>query len=343
MKSANTFLLFIVIFFYVQNSYGQFDSKKYFHYTNLAELQIVDADYNTALKLYDSAFKFLQVPFSQDVYNYSICTALEKKYGKTYDAIRFLIARGCDSTIFTTNDVFKDFFKSKKTTFIKHYPAFISDRKKYVDSSIIKDIEEMNIADQYYYRNRMANISNKKFMDSLERNDSILITKMKDYFSKYNYLNESVIGVNTSASTPNCYPIFNIIIRHHYQDKHYELTPLLKTFVETGCLKPEVYASWVQLESSLIKSQYGEEGHITEMNDSLYIASYPGLKTKIEKNRSDIGLCTLDEQMRKTIFSRYTDKNKFLFFAEIGSISGYNDSYINSIRRFGYMIPIPKN
>ncbi len=325
-----------------QSDTKKYDAAKYFAYTNKAELQIVDSNYTNAISFYDSAFKNLAVPLSQDMYNYSICAVLEKKYGIAYDAIKFLIERGCDTTMFYKNPVFHDFRNLEQKRIRKQYPKFISNRRKYIDSNIIKDIFEMNEADQYFFRKRQNNLSNKPLIDSLQKNDDSITLNLKKYFSIFQYLHEGVIGVRVEDSKLSCYPIFNILVRHHYQNLKYDLTPILRNALESGYIKPELYASWVEFEFQRTPG-FGAESLVKEINDSLFISTFPGIKSKIEEKRMKIGLCSLEEQVKKTIFSRYIDKNGFLLFATVVMFSRNDKSFIESLRNFNNVIPKPKN
>ena len=338
--------LFVIIFFLLTNiTSGQSGAKndnaaRYFAYTNKAELQIVDSNYTSAISFYDSAFSNLRAPLSQDMYNYAICNALGKKYKATYDAIKFLIERGCDSALFFRNPVFNGFKNQEQKRIRANYSDFIANRGKYIDSTIIKDILEMNEVDQYYFRKRPNNLSNKSFIDSLEKNDDSLTIRLKKYFSLFQYLHEGIIGVRVEDSKLLCYPIFNILIRHHYQNLKYDLTSILRNALESGYIKPELYASWVEFEFQRTPG-FGEESLMKEINDSLYISKFTGIKSKIEENRMKIGLCTLEEQVKKTIFSRYIDKNGFLFFASIVMFAGNNESFNEVLRKFSNVVPKP--
>jgi hypothetical protein len=345
MKFLKSFFFAIILFFCCNTAVAQtgakkYDAAKYFAYANKAELQIVDSNYKNAILFYDSAFTNLAAPLSQDMYNYSICAVLEKKYEAAYDAIKFLIERGCDSMLFFKNPGFHEFRNREQTRIRKNYPVFISNRSKYIDTKIIRDILEMNEVDQYYFRKRVNNLSNKPFIDSLQKNDDSLILKLKKYFTIFQYLHEGVIGVRLEDSKLSCYPVFNILVRHHYQDLKYDLTPVLKNALESGYLRPELYASWVDFEFGRTPG-FGAELLINEINNSLYISKYSGIKSKIEENRKEIGLCTLEEQVKKTIFSRYIDKNGFLFFAPIIISAGNNESFNEVLRRFSTVIPKP--
>ncbi len=341
MKSSKNVLFVIVLLLLNNISSAQSATRtdnaaKYFAYTNKAELQIVDSNYASAISFYDSAFSNLRVPLSQDMYNYAICAALNKKYEVTYEAIKFLIERGCDSTLFFRNRVFDDFKKQEQKRIHANYSAFISNRRKYVDSAIIKDILKMKDADQYYFRKRLSNLSNVSFMDSLQKNDDSITNRLKNYFSRFQYLHEGIIG-GVEFSKPTGSPIFYVIVRHHYQNNKYDLTPILKKALEAGYIKPELYASWVGLEFQGVPG-FGFEGSIMETQDSLYILKFPGIKSKIEENRKKIGLCTLEEQLKKTLFSKYQNLHVFLFSYSPQPIDKSN---IDIFRKFTTAIPRP--
>jgi hypothetical protein len=274
------------------------------------------------------------------MYNYSICAVLEKEYLKAYNAIKFIIERGLDSIVIFKNPAFYDFKIQEQKRIRKDYPTFISNRSKYIDSAIIQQIFEMNNADQYFFRRLPNNLSNQAFKDSLQKNDDSLIIRLTKYFSLFQYLHEGIIGVRVENQKLSCYPIFNILIRHHYQNHKYDLTSILKKALESGYLKPELYASWLELEFQGTPG-FGEEVLIKETKDSIYIAKFPGFRSKIEENRKKIGLCTLEEQVQKTIFSRYFDKNGFLFFSSIVIISDSNKSLIEVLRKFTDIIAKP--
>jgi hypothetical protein len=324
---------------FFSNTIGQINAEKYFYYTNRAELSIVDSNYIEAIKNYDSSLAYLPVPFSQDVYNATICYTLQKQYEKAFAGIKFLIQRGVDSTIFQ-KQVFKRLRNQKSywREFISGYPKLLRDYKMNIQMDILTDINRMNEADQNFFCELPQNVNNNYFIDSLKQNDDFLMIRFKMYLNKYTYLHEGIIGVKYADTTLSFYPIFNILLRHHYQNQKFEITPILKNALKSGYLKPELYALWVDFQTS---GGYGSESLVKKIEDTLYIFSFPGIKNKIDANRSAIGLCTLDEQAKKTIFTARKNSIGFLFFSRIGIITSHPDPSVMSwLNKFSVKVPI---
>ncbi len=287
--------LFLFVFILNNLATAQ-NAKQYFYYTNKAELSIVDSNYSKAVEYYDSSSRFLTVPLAQDIYNLTLCNILLKNYDRAFEGVRFLIERGCDSTLFYK--VVFDALKRQKRQFAKFmsdYPILIANYQKKIDRDVMREIDI--------------------FLDSVNnQNDYKCSEKLQFYFTAYNYLNEGTIGVNYQYGRLSVLPRFSRLIYNHYYET--DLTPFLKKALEMGYLKPEVYAQWLDLEGF----SYGTRFNVYEINNEIYLNKWIGMKEDIDNRRKAIGLCTLDEQAKKTIFWHCFNPHRFEFFADIDNV-----------------------
>ena len=337
MKAAVLSSIIIIILF-PNNLNAQTSAKKYYYYTNKAELAITDSNYLEALKYYDSSTNSVSVPLSQDVYNKALCHTLLGNYGKAFLAISFLIERGVDSTLFN-KQAFRVLKNQKRywNQFLLEYPVLVKRFKSIVRDEIISDLRDMNESDQKYFCELPGKLTNVSFIDSLRLNDDFLIERFRNYLNKFGYLHEGIIGVQFSDSKLDCYPIFNILLRHHYQIKKFDLTPILQKAMDSGYLKPDLFARWVGFQNT---AGFGYESLVREIGDSLYVGTFPGLKKKIDESRLKITLCTLDERVKKTIFSLCLDSNGFLFYYTVGKLSNpHTDNDEASFRKRYIKVP----
>ena len=292
-------MLLCVMFFILYTLKAQEQARQYFNYTNRAELAITDSNYTLATKLYDSSLSYLTAPLSQDVYNATLCHILLHQYKEAFKGVGYLIKRGCDSTLFLKVGFCLLKQQTKLfTDFMQSYPDLIAQRGM-INPAIAKQID--------------------KFIDSTNtNNDFNCIELLTSYFSLYNHLNEGAIGVNYTDGILSVQPRYaGLLYRHFYENG---LSVVLKRSLDMGFIKPEVYANWLEFQGVSYGSRFG----VVSANNEIYINPWKGLKKDIDLRRQSLGLCTLDEQAKKTIFWHCFNPYRFEFFANIDNLDNSN-------------------
>jgi hypothetical protein len=145
-----------------------------------------------------------------------------------------------------------------------------------------------------------------------------LSNQLSILFESYGYISEELIGANVMDTTLSIYPVYNVLIRHHYQLKQYELTNLLRQAVYEGKLKPDVFCNWYSFEKRPIG--YGDELFILKYKCNLYEARRSGVRESIEKNRKLMWLCPLDDLKKKIIYRSSIDNTRYIYYTPLAVI-----------------------
>jgi hypothetical protein len=318
---------------------GQTNAAQYFYYTNKAELAIVDGQHAAAINYYDSSMQFLTIPLGQDVYNAALCHALAGNNARAFKALSFLVTLGVDMTIFNQPGL-KSLKKDSKgwQDFMRQYPKLREQYRQHIDTGIIAQIKMMNKADQNFFCQMPQKLDDNRFMDSLKDNDGYLVAQLKQYFNKYGgYLPEAVVGLNYSKGSISTDPIFYILLRHHYQNQRYELTPLLKKAMENGYIRPELFASWADLE---VAGTYGASGIVIQAENEFYAKQFKGFRSRVEEKRKSLWLCPIDDEVRKTLYAYCADRYGFLLFSFMEIDEGkLSNSYRNTLQKYFTKVP----
>ena len=173
--------------------------RKYYQYTDSAEMAIIDSSYAKASVYYVKAFEQNKKPFGIDLYNAGITEALQNKNKESYNYLEQVVAKGYGINNIEQNDAFKTFFKTeygaKLKTFAKEYkPKF-----NYRYRAILDSLEEV---DQYYANLSVDNMNTKDneiYMDSLNKtylNNSIFLEQL---IKKYGFPSEFNIGLDSNS------------------------------------------------------------------------------------------------------------------------------------------------
>lgn len=315
-------LFLFLLLFCIKISKAQDDlmNVPYHDLINKAEEEITDRNYQKALNLYSEAFKE-NVFFAQDLYNAALCGIMIKDFNSTLKCCEGLAKRGCTLKFFSTNRflVFRE--SAQWTAFLEKYPYLQKEYEAIINKNLISEIEKLNDIDQGNYRLLPDNVHNQAFQDSLKNLSDYVKLKLIRIFNKYGYLDETITGATIEQDTTlGILPIFAILIRHRYQVDKYDYTPYLKNEFNKGKIKPEVLASWIDLETK------GTIGSVPALiyNCQLYFKKFPGFRETVVNNRMKYSLPTLEVARKKTIFKK-CNQNNFLFFTPTGKISGIDE------------------
>lgn len=288
---------------------------------NTAENKITAFEYQEALKVYQEAFKN-DYTFAQDLYNASLCAIQVKDFDATLKFCEGLVKRGCTLKFFSTYK-FKSFRESAKwEIFSKKYPSFVESYNATHRKDLVAEIEKLNELDQGNYKLLPNNVHNQDFQDSLKNLSDYVKLKLINLFNQNGYLDESIIGARIESDTTlGILPIFAFLIRHRYQVNKYDYSPYLISEFNKGKIKPEVLASWLDLE---LKGAIGSVPALI-YNCQLYFEKFNDRRETVNLNREKYLLPNLDDAKKKIIFKKCYNNN-FLFFTSTGRISDIDEN-----------------
>jgi hypothetical protein len=312
------FLSCIFIQAFAQNSKNT--NTEYYNLINSAENKITELEYQDALKIYNKAFKS-DYTFAQDLYNASLCAMQVKDFDATLKFCEGLVKRGCTLKFFSTYK-FKPFIESAQwEIFFEKYPSLVKSYNSTYRQDLVAEIEALYELDQKHYKLLPNNVNNQVFQDSLKKLSDYVKLKLMNIFNQNGYLDESKIGARIESDTAlGILPIFAVLIRHRYQVDKYDYTPYLISEFDNGKIKPEVLASWLDLELQ------GAIGNIPALiyNCQLYFKKFIGKRETVNINREKYLLPKLEDSKKKIIFKKCYD-NDFLFFTPTGKISDIDE------------------
>jgi hypothetical protein len=288
---------------------------------NEAENKITALEYQEALKVYHEAFKS-DYTFAQDLYNASLCAMQVKDFDATLKFCEGLVQRGCTLKFFSTYK-FQLFRESAQwKIFSKKYPLLVESYNSTCRKNLVAEIEKLNEIDQGNYKLLPSNVHNQDFQDSLKNLSDYVKLKLMNMFNQNGYLDESKIGARIVSDTAlGILPIFAILIRHRYQVDKHDYSPYLISEFNKGKIKPEVLASWLDLE---LKGAIGSVPALI-YNCQLYFNKFTRIKETVISNREKYLLPKLEDAKRKIIFKKCYN-NDFLFFTPTGRISDIDEN-----------------
>ena len=312
--------------------------KSYQHYINKAEVCITKSEFFEASTYYNSAFSLPTMAFAQDIYNASICELELNNYLKTIDYCLMLVDKGALKEFFSKNSYRKLRGNQRHwDEFNQQYPARRISFLAKTDTALVKQIKQMIVADQNFFCERPQRLKDNLFLDSLFVNNQYLSNHLTTLLRKHGYLSEDIIGANFTDTTLSIYPIFNVLIRHHYQLKQYDLSSLLSSAMLEGKLKPELFCSWYNFEKKPIG--YGEDFFVVRYKCNLYQARNESIRPKIEANRKAMWLPNLEELKAKLIYKYCSDGYKFIFYAPLSILPKMDEKSEMSFKTFNTPLP----
>ncbi len=321
MRGFLTIITFLVL---ISNQlFGQ-DIQKYQYFINKAELEITELNFGKALAFYDSAFFSIKFPFSVDIYNKSICSIKQGEYAESFLSIKQLIKLGVDSSLFNKRPF--NLLKLQKgmfANFMKDYPDLVNEYKATKKQSVIKELNDMVEADLFLYCAKPAKPQIFGYIEFIKINKNYLDYKLIDLFNENGgYLDESNIGVPFKDSKMATVPIFFPLIARSFNNNDTTLTFNIYIALKNGMIKPEVFEIFME---DRIEGGLGRGNGVIVYKNKIYIPKIYSKEKMYVKNRSNYFLCSLQDQVRKTLFSECKDKDGFLFYTGISRYSSMNE------------------
>lgn len=332
----NKIVLVLFLYFNAYSLFGQTSNSlmKYYEFVNQAELDIVNNKIPLAYSKYKEAFKIKEIPFELDHYNFAICCAILKKNHESFKHVKFLVEYGYSIDSLFKNDELKYLKKNKWKKKIYSISKKYDHKLKIKLDSLLNLDQKFRIIDKIKYKDTIFKI------DSLNANT---IIKNKNLFSCFS---ESKIGLDL---TP-----LRIIIMHNFQNLTFgrdlnSLHDLLKACVYSGEIdvrKAAYYLQGYNLENFGASfrgiTRYGfiyyEEGI-----EKLSKLSDPGIPdnpitNEIDLNRRKIGLCSIDDYLRKIKFNYYNKSFRFTNSTDRSNIYfATKEDYDKAIQNFIFL------
>lgn len=302
----------------------------YYDLINKAEIAIVDNKLTEAEKLYSDAFLLNDKLYAKDVYNEMVVLLKLGKYELAYRNYSLL---ACLDYSFNS-----DFIN-------KYFPSKYLKRKikcqQTLDFNYKKDLDSLFSKDQYY-----RNISNGNYYNykkQLTEADSITSATLVKLINKRGFPNEYTIGLGSANKM--FFQNFYFIIWHQlatnlYSSQKVNFSQILINALNEGKITPENAAFLLDLNNG--KSQffskhfainqfyvgngsplsiYHQVKENTAIADCCYVTYgfFPQkrddfineLLTTLNNNRRKIGLSSIDDQLKKSIFSLNNNDYKF--------------------------------
>ena len=288
------------------------------------EEEIINNNYQKALLIYDSLFSIYDKPFSKDIYNTALCSALSNDKIKLKKYLLRLSETGVRSIHVFRHKIFRKPFN--KIEILKLIYEYNRNRNKKMN--ILKKQEEniflknLEIKDQKF-RNKRG--SYKIYADTIKKNDSLNVIDLKKYIYSKGYPNEYI----TSLEYPNELISPWVILRHYYTQeiKNDTLLNYLENEVKIGNLhiyslcgfKEQQYHLNIKNYKTLeITSYINYNGLTYEFNIN------QEFKNKIDKLRKENGLENLDQYKKKLIYLKNKKNNPFIFYTHWGILNIQN-------------------
>jgi hypothetical protein len=308
------------------------DLKAYYENIHKAELAIVDSNYASALESYQEAFKNKNYPFSQDLFNATLVSAISVAYPKTLIYLEKLFKLGFKLDLLDTIPICKEFLNSPYGKIARQQSK---NSKPIFNKKYKKEIEKMVSDDQYF---RIKPDGYKLYGDTIKQIDKQNVDKLLKLVSKYGFPSEEKIGISSNA---NFSPIYFVLIFHQNNGAKYQTynySKILKAAILSGELRNSIGAVLIEGADGnkyydafqLVKAKFDTTiliadsfGNLNKV-DTTYETKWGYLKstaTEMEKynsKRKEIYLEPIEESIKKIIFC--ITPNYFLFDASSKSI-----------------------
>lgn len=323
MKSLLFIFIFLSIFFHSQSyEVKSQELVKYFENIRLAENAIIENQHSIAHSFYQKSFSIYQKPFAKDLYN-SMQNA--KKLGKYNYAYRKYTVLKCLQYPFPS-----DFVKN-------NFPAKYGNKKEKcknkLDITYKKQLDSLFEIDQHFRRLAGGDLMNKK--KEITKSDSITSTTLLQLIGQKGFPSEYEIGLSSisgSLMQNFYYIIWHQMAMNHVSAQKVNFSQKLIEALNDGKILPEHAAFLIDLNNGssdfwlrhftvygfLTDNGTGESirdqiFNETSKKDCCYIHNYYKSEildaefektiNKVNNNRKKVGLSTLEETVKFSVYS----------------------------------------
>lgn len=347
-------LLFIGIFSICFSQEQKLTNPKlisYFEQISRAEIAIVDNDLMTARDSYKKAFEMWDRPQPKDIYNRML---LSLKLSDRKIALEDFQTLKCLEYKFD-DDFVKNNFPDQLNMSSPHCLVKL-------DVPLKKELDSLFYIDQYY--RKLSGGDYKKYQKEITRNDSIASTKLAKIIKEKGFPDAYMVGLGNKA---DFFPDFYYIIWHQlsgnlFSPQRVNFSNDLYSALNAGKIAPNDAAFLIELlngtnrlfnakhfdinqflpsESDISKS-FSNTKEKLENADCCYVHEwfFPEKRSEdgkklvkgIDESRARIGLCRLDDDIKKRVFSIKNKEYQFVHTSIVGS-SFIDDKYVEFLKK----------
>lgn len=296
---------------FYSNSIMRDSIKEYYELINAAELCIINNNNKEAILNYSKAFKYINQPFPEDIYNYILLNTYIGDYNEALKYSENLVRLGVELKFFDQVPLNRlKNYESGWKTFCDKYPALRLQYTFSINHGLKEELKKLTEADQANYCGQTIRPSNPLSEDSI-------CNRLGQIILQYGYPNHEVIGVNLKNDTILVPLNHEVILFHLFQTKNKNsklISNLLINEVYKGNLKPENAISWIEY-------MYQPEIYygifcFSHLNSEIFGVKYSFENCNyhlFDKRRQDIFAPILKESLSKSIFKLNNPNSKFIF------------------------------
>lgn len=287
-------------------------AQNYFEYQTViteAELQITEGNINKAIRLYDSAFSLVPDHFSKDYNNIALCHMKMKHYPTAVNYCLKMVSIGVEPSFFLRR---KAYNKLRNTPEWKRFTdSSAIYHQRFLDSSLYFLNDRLNQLVDMDQKYRKKPGSYNVWRDTIAYLDSLIMLEIKHLYKQYGYLGDRQLG-----GVPDGHLNYYVIIRHHYQNKKYDLSEFLYQAVKNGLMEPQIFA---ELEDKRYGNRkYGTVVYFVNKNKWYELPLAQPEIEKMDQNRKEIGIGTVEQYKRIVKYSK--NNNGFIFQTFEGAV-----------------------
>lgn len=285
---------------------------------NVAELKIVEGNYEEALAAYRQAFASVPSPFARDYYNAAVSAVKLEDEKQAFNYLEQLVMKGVSLPYLERQQVFDSLQTTKRwKKFGKQYPKR---RKKYEETANLilrDDLDELYARDQYF---RQAKGGLRVHGDTIRQIEVDNVTNLLNWINDHGYPGEALIGV---ADTLEELPRFSIVIQRQTAARDgYDFKGILAKAVKEGRIAPQPVAYLLDQQAG--KIMYGsrafakinckrckEKDKNYEKMQGLLVEKMSEADVEhIDQRRKQLGLEPLQDYRKKVLYSAADEQFK---------------------------------
>lgn len=203
-------------------------------------------------------------------------------------------------------------------------------------------------ADQYYRKTEKTKTKGSAeqllYKDSIQLTDSLHYLRLLELFQQTGYPGEETVGVFLTEDGELLQKNdLSIVLLHLVQKGKLDLTDYLMDGVQKGRLRPEEFANYHEFVYNLKKdsSAFYLRNPVIQIDQDYYKVTHPDHPEMIElfnRNRTRIGMASVQEEQKKIIFQLQHKETEFLLqpymsLARISPPAGQKEKMLTSFEK----------
>jgi hypothetical protein len=246
------------------------DTSKYYEIVKLAELDILNGDYEKAEILYEKVFDIHQYMFAKDLNNAMRCSAILENWNNVTLYAELLALKGVDFP-FYNDAVFENWRATNEgEKFMADYDSLKFEHLKIFNAELTKELNDLSILDQ-------SNYCNIPLEDNYYELKSLLTPNIDNAFSelikKHGFPSEEKIGVELAENNQNFkMPVYYVLYKHSFQSGDNQLLENINKYTDSLKLDKRLITI-IDKELKFVK---------IPNNDTIYISDYLNYDNKLK-------------------------------------------------------------